>query len=266
MTKPYMKNLLLILLLFFIIKCADKEETEPINLTGVYSLTKQTLSNRSKDSLVEKRQLKIYTDKYMMYASPNATDSLANYGIATYKADDGKIIENIFYTSGYGDRKDSAILKVEKIMNGYKQVIEDAVIENKKFKSTEEYDSVGKAANTPLDGVWKMKTRMHVDKKGDTLVDDVQVQFKVYKDGYFIWANTYEDSLSKKYPSAFGYGTFEMNGNNKATEVNLNSTYAVSLISKPYEIEVEFPGKDSYKQTHLNPDGAKSIEIYERLK
>ncbi len=187
-----MKNLLLILLIFVIVKCTNKEETEPINMTGVYSLTKQTLSNGSKDSLVEKRQLKIYTDKYMMYASPNATDSLANYGIATYKVDDGKIIENIFYTSGYGDRKDSAILKVEKIMDGYKQVIEDAAVENKKFKSTEEYDSVGKASSTPLDGVWKMKTRMHVGKKSDTLVDDFQVQFKagsgIVSPNIFAWS------------------------------------------------------------------------------
>jgi hypothetical protein len=226
---------------------------------------KQTLKN-GKDSLVEKKQLKIYTDKYMMYASPNPTDSLANYGIATYRIDDGKVVENIFYTSGYGDRKDSAILKVEKTVEGYKQVIEDVVIENKKYTSAEEYDSVGKATNTPLDGVWKQTTRMHVDTKGDTLVDEVQVQFKIYKDGYFIWANTYEDSVLKKYPSAFGYGTFEMDGNNKATEINLNSTYAVSLISKPYEIDIEFPDKDSYKQTHLNTDGGKSIEVYQRLK
>ncbi len=97
-------------------------------------------------------------------------------------------------------------------------------------------------------------------------MDEVQVQFKIYKDGYFIWANTYEDSVLKKYPSAFGYGTFEMDGNNKATEINLNSTYAVSLISKPYEIDIEFPDKDSYKQTHLNTDGGKSIEVYQRLK
>ena len=262
-----MKNLLPLLLAIFLIKCAQKEEAEPINMVGVYSLIKQTLNDGTKDSfLVEKKQLKIYTDKYMMYASPNPTDSLANYGIATYKPDNGKVIENIFYTSGYGDRKDSAILKVEKTFEGYKQVIENAVIENKKYTSTEEYDSVGTAANTPLDGVWKMITRMHVDKKGDTLVDEVQVQFKVFKDGYFIWANTYEDTVSKKYPSAFGYGTFEMDGNTKATEINLNSTYAVTLISKPYLMELEFPDKDSYKQTHLNTDGSKSIEIYQRLK
>ncbi|MBA2561316.1 MAG: hypothetical protein H0V14_00115 [Chitinophagaceae bacterium] len=260
-----MKNLLPLLLAFFLVKCASRKESEPINIVGVYSLMKQTLKN-GKDSLVEKKQLKIYTDKYMMYASPNPTDSLANYGIATYKIDDGKVVENIFYTSGYGDRKDSAILKVEKTVDGYKQVIEDVVIENKKYTSTEEYDSVGKATNTPLDGVWKQTTRMHVDTKGDTLVDEVQVQFKIYKDGYFIWANTYEDSVLKKYPSAFGYGTFEMDGNNKATEINLNSTYAVSLISKPYEIDIEFPDKDSYKQTHLNTDGGKSIEVYQRLK
>lgn len=261
-----MKNLLPLLLAIFLIKCGQKEDAEPINMMGVYSLIKQTLNDGTKDSVVDKKQLKIYTDKYMMYASPNPTDSLANYGIATYREEDGKVIENIFYTSDYGDRKDSAILKVEKTVDGYKQVIEDAVIENKKYTSTEEYDSVGKAANTPLDGVWKMTTRMHVDKKGDTLVDAFQVQFKIYKDGYFIWANTYEDTVSKKYPSAFGYGTFQMNGSNKATEINLNSTYAVSLISKPYEIDLEFPNSDSYKQSHVNTDGGKSIEIYQRLK
>lgn len=261
-----MKSLLVLLPVIFLTNCNGKKDAEVMDMKGVYSLVKQTIKSDTKDSLVNKKQLKIYTDRYMMYASPNATDSLANYGIATYRVnDDGKVVENIFYTSGNGEKRDSAILKVSKTSKGYTQVIDDVNVNNAKAVSTEEYENVGKQVTTPLDGVWKQVTRMYINKKGDTLIDNVQTQFKLYQGGYFIWANTYEDTVSHKYPSAFGYGTFEMEGNNAATEINTNSTYAVSLISKPYKIEIEFPDKDSYKQTHVNASGEKSIEIYKRL-
>jgi hypothetical protein len=236
-------------------------------MAGVYSLKRQTVTTSGKDSIVDKKQLKIYTDKYMMYASPSPSDSLANYGIATYTINGNTLTENVFYTSANGATKDSFVLKIDKNEDGYTQVIENTDDQNRrnnKATSTEVYEKVGKGDNTALDGVWKQTTRLAISKDGDTLIDNVQTQFKIYQNGFFIWANTYEDTISHKFPSAFGYGTFTMAGDS-ATEVNINSTYAVSLISKPFVIKIDFTGKDEYKQTHLYPLGNQAVEVYQRL-
>jgi hypothetical protein len=262
-----MKKLLPLLLVFFLTKCAQQNSTPKLSMPGVYSLKHQTVTISGRDSMVDKRQLKIYTDKYMMYASPSSSDSLANYGIATYNVDGEKVTEEVFYTSANGSTKDTFVLKVDKNEDGYKQVIENTDANNKRnpnYTSTEIYEKVGMGDSSALDGVWKQTTRLNISKEGDTSVDDVQTQFKIYQNGFFIWANTYEDTVSHKFPSAFGYGTFTMSGDS-ATEVNINSTYAVSLISKPFVIKVDFTGKSEYKQTHLYPLGNRSVEIYQRL-
>lgn len=263
-----MKKLLPFLLVFFLTNCSQQDATPKLSMPGVYSLKKQTVTRSGKDSLVDKRQLKIYTDKYMMYASPSPSDSLANYGIATYTVDGKNVTEHVFYTSANGSTKDTFVLIVDKNEDGYTQVIEntdDLNRRNSDSKSTEIYEKVGMGDSSALDGVWKQTTRLFINKGGDTSVDNVQTQFKIYQNGFFIWANTYEDTVSHKFPSAFGYGTFTMAGDTLATEVNINSTYAVSLISKPYDIKIDFNGKNEYKQTHLNPNGDRSVEIYQRL-
>ncbi len=263
-----MKKLLPFLLVFFLTNCSQQDSTPQLSMPGVYSLKQQTVTVSGKDSGVDKRQLKIYTDKYMMYASPSPSDSLANYGIATYNVDGNKVTEQVFYTSANGSTKDTFVLIVDKNEDGYKQVIENTDALNRRntnYKSTEIYEKVGMGDSSALDGVWKQTTRLFVNKAGDTSVDNVQTQFKIYQNGFFIWANTYEDTVSHKFPSAFGYGTFTMAGDTSATEVNINSTYAVSLISKPYDIKVSFNGKNEYKQTHIAQTGDRSIEIYQRL-
>lgn len=263
-----MKKLLPLLLVFFLTKCAQQDSTPKLSMPGVYSLKQQTVSISGRDSMVDKRQLKIYTDKYMMYASPSPADSLANYGIATYKVDGGKVTEDVFYTSANGATKETFVLNVDKNEDGYKQSIENMDANNKSrpnSTSTEVYEKVGMGDSSALDGVWKQTKRLFINKAGDTSVDNVQTQFKIYQNGFFIWANTYEDTILHKFPSAFGYGTFTMAGDTSATEVNINSTYAVSLISKPYVINVNFNGSNEYKQTHLNPNGDRSVEIYQRL-
>jgi hypothetical protein len=92
------------------------------------------------------------------------------------------------------------------------------------------------------------------------------VQFKIFQSGNFVWVNTYTDSASQKPASAFGYGTFEMNGQNEVTETNTHSTYASQLVGKPVTLKIDLTGKDAYKQTMLLPDGSKQVEFYERLK
>jgi len=74
------------------------------------------------------------------------------------------------------------------------------------------------------------------------------------------------DSATQKPLSTYGYGTFTMNGQKEASEVATNSTFTSALVGKPVVLQLAFTGKDAFQQTILWPDGAKSIEKYQRLR
>jgi hypothetical protein len=243
----------------------DLKDIEDNQMQGAYSMIKQVGNNGLQDTLLKKEQLKIYSDRYMMYASPRATDSFGEYGIATYNVKGDTVFENIFYTSVDGQVRDTAKLEITELPNGYRQVIR-YIDSNSTFILTEDYDKVGKEPHTPLDGAWKQLKDIYVDKKGDTTRNTTKTQFKIYQSGYFIWANPNKDPASNNFYSAYGYGTYKMLDSNRSEETNINSTFYSSLVGKPVAIDLEFMGPDKYKQTIPGAHGEKSIEIYERLK
>jgi hypothetical protein len=260
-----MKKLIPLLIILVLAFCEQSKAQSNLNIQGAYSLIKQTGNDGTKDTLMKKEQFKIYTDRYMMYASPRPTDSLAVYGIGTYNITNGKVVENVFYSTSAGDQKDTFEVNITKSPTGYTQVIQfnDS---NQKFILTEEYKSVGKKVVTPLDGAWKQMKTMYIPKSGKTITDENPKQFKIYQSGYFIWADTYQDVATNQPLSQFGYGTFQMNGRNKSKEINSNSTFVTALVGKPVDLQLEFTGKDSYTQTILYPNGDRSVEVYQRLK
>jgi hypothetical protein len=235
-----------------------------IEMKGAYSMTKQIGNDGTKDTLLKKEQLKIYSDHYMMWASPRATDSFGEYGIATYSQDGDKVKEYIFYTSTAGDVKDTAQLEISKLPAGYKQVIR-YVDSNSTFVLTEEYDKVGKEPPTKLDGAWRLTKDIFIDGKGDTITNHKKTQFKVYQSGYFIWANP-NKGPSNNFYSAYGYGTYKMLNDSISQETNINSTFYSQLVGKPVEITLEFTGSDMYKQTISSGAEGRSVEVYEKLK
>jgi hypothetical protein len=267
-----MKNLLLMLVSCIGIACQQgsggnnsDDDIPDYEIRGAYSMIRQVGNNGLQDTLLKKEQLKIFSDRYMMYASPRATDSFGEYGIATYDVKGDTVVENIFYTSVDGQVSDTARLGITNMPNGYRQVIK-YVDSTSTFILTEDYDKVGNEPHTPLDGAWKQTKDIFIDPKGDTTRNTTKTQFKIYESGYFIWANPNKDPASNNFYSAYGYGTFKMLDSNKSEETNINSTFYSSLVGKPVPIELEFMNKDRYKQTIVGPDGERSIEIYERLK
>jgi hypothetical protein len=260
-----MKKLSFLVLALILLSYKQSIGQGNLKMQGAYFMTKQLANDGSGDSLLNNEQFKIYTDRYMIYAAPvSKTDSTANYGIGTYNIKGGKVIENVFYTSSGGNKKDTFAVEISKMNNGYKQVVELISDDNKKFLLTEEYKNVGKPVTSPLDGAWQQIKRIEIGKDDTVTIND-PVQFKVYQSGHFSWASSSPDSASNKIRSVFGYGTFTMNGKSKSKEVNTNSTFRSFLINRPMELTIEFLGKDSYKQTIEGPDGSKSIEIYKRL-
>lgn len=270
-----MKNNIFLLVVFITTACQNNNSSNSTNknasdsadiqMKGAYSMIKQVGNDGTKDTLLKKEQLKIYSDRYMMYASPRATDSFGEYGIATYSQDGNRVKEYVFYTSSAGEVRDTALLEITKLPNGYRQVIryEDSA---STFVLTEDYDKVGKEPETKLDGAWRQVKDIYVNGKGDTTRNQTKTQFKIYQSGYFIWANPNKDPASNNFYSAYGYGTFKMLNDKKSQETNINSTFYSQLVGKPVDIDIEFTNADRYAQTIHYPNGERSVEIYERLK
>jgi hypothetical protein len=239
-----------------------------LHVQGAYSMLRQVVNSGTGDTVTNAKQFKIYTDRYMIYAGPrSAQDSLANYGIGTYSIQNGKVFEKVFYTASGGSHEDSYELAINKTANGYTQIINfPPDSSGRKFILTEDYKSAGNAITSPLDGGWKQTKTTYTPKNGSAMTDNNPTEFKVYQSGYFIWASTSHDSASNKPVSYFGYGSFKMNGSNKITEVNSNSTFPTMLVGKPVTVQLQFMGKDGYQQTIKYPSGDQAVEVYERLK
>ena len=259
----FMKKLFPLLLIVVLSNCSKKENP---NMKGAYLMVSQTQNDGSKDTVINRRQMKIYTDEHVIYAAMRLPDSLASYAVGTYRTAHGNVIEHYYYSSATQFREDSFYLEIEKTDTGYRQVIADLPSQGKTVKLTEVYRNVGNSDSTPLNGAWKQTESFNINTKGDTTSNEnIVQQLKVYQAGHFIWTSTYL-SPAKKTQIFFGYGSFQMDGGNKAKETNMLSTYP-PLIDSTVNIDVEFMGKDSYKQTIFYPStNNKSVEIYERLK
>ncbi|MDQ3847039.1 MAG: hypothetical protein M3342_23945, partial [Bacteroidota bacterium] len=142
------------------------------NMQGAYAMLRQVANDGTKDSLLRNQQLKIYTDRYMIYAHPAADDSLADYGIGTYEIKNGKVMEYIFHTASGGAQKDTFELSIKKTADGYSQVFVVPEYQGKRWRVTEDYKSVSKNVTTPLDGAWKQTKAVYIPKEGSTITNN----------------------------------------------------------------------------------------------
>ncbi|HEY0679838.1 MAG TPA: hypothetical protein VGD17_16255 [Chitinophagaceae bacterium] len=257
-----MKHLPAFILMLLIVSCKNEPE---INMVGAYALNTQVLNDGSKDSAIDRKQLKIYTDQYFMYASPNVADSFANFGIGKYKVEKDKLYEYRFYTAEQGEKSDTFAVTINRNADGYEQVIENMNLSGTNYKLTETYETTGSDLKSPLDGAWKQIRNVYITKAGDSSVNNNPLEYKVYQNGYFIWAITVMDSAKGK-TSVFGYGPYEMVDSHKIKETVANSTFITGLLGKSYEVDIEYPTADTYKQTITFANGDKSVEVYQRLK
>lgn len=237
-----------------------------LTMQGSYSMLMQMVNDGTRDSMMRVQQFKMYTDKYFMYAYPLTGDSLGGYGIGTYKMENNRLIEYPFYTAAGGARNDTVQINITPMPNGYVQVINfppDA--QGRRYTHTEEYSDVGRGLTTPLDGAWKQTKSINIGNDGRTTTNTSPTQFKMYQSGHFMWAGTHMDSARGKPVSSFGYGVLLLDGRKSVKEISTNSTYRTALIGKAIPVQLEFMGKDAFRQTIVWPDG-KSIEEYARLK
>ncbi len=182
--------------LLILIAC-NSEKKETLIMPGAYLMKSQSLKSQNLDTTyLELQQLKIYTGEYMMYANFFARDSVSSFGIGSYSAMKDTVTENVIYSANDSVRDDTPRtykLFIDKRDSGYKQVIPDMESQGQKIILTEEYNSVGTTAKTPLDGVWK-ELKTYYIKGNDTTKYNTN-QYKAYYGGYYIWGNTFSDSL-----------------------------------------------------------------------
>ena len=175
-------------------------------------------------------------------------------------------MEYVFHNSTSGAVKDSFELNIYKMGNGYKQTIHFPEAEGRRWTLIEDYINVGKDTKSPLDGAWKQTKVTYVAPNGKRETDNNPTQFKVFESGHFAWVRTEKGSENGKPVSYYGYGSFDMDGTKKLTEINTSSTYRSMLMGVPVSAQLEFPAKDMYRQTIVFDNGAKTIEDYRRLK
>jgi hypothetical protein len=247
--------------------CNEAAKTETMSMPGAYSMLSQSVNDGKTDTTYTNlKQLKIFTGDHMMYANVNPADSVSSFGVGTYTADSGNIMETVMYSAS--DTSVNAMggtfkLVIAKTAKGYQQVIPEITgSSGQKFKLTEEYESVGTTAKTALDGVWKQVKGYNI--KGKDTSANTAVQYKAYSAGNFLFGHTYTDSTKKSH-TGMGFGTFEMSSPTKVKENVQASTY-YQIRGKSFDIEIVLNGTDGFTQTITGTDGSKSVEIYERLK
>ncbi len=246
--------------------CNSSSNKAP-DMPGAYLMTSQTVNDGATiTKYSDVKQLKIYTDKYVMYSQVLAADSASSFGVGSYTSDTSGVTEHIIYTSNdsvFDNSPRSYKLEISKTADGYNQVIPDIVINNTNSKLTETYQRVGnKETTTPLDGVWK-QTKSYELQGADTMWYD-RTEYKAFNNGYFMFGQTSKDSLGKT-STGIGFGTFSMISDNQMKETDLNSTYAI-IAGQSFMIDVQLNGNDAYRQIITHPDSSKTVEFYERLK
>jgi hypothetical protein len=241
------------------------KKTKKVSQAGVYKLEKQMVSGGGKDTVYKRTQIKIYTDRYFMYAGI-APDSSVGFGVGTYTLDTGnKIIERNIYSSGYLDSSKSFNVLLTRKDSGYTQVIPDLIVlKGVKYKLIEDYTKLPSSDTSFLDGVWKLDRTFWVKGK-DTLKQN-ETQFKIFWGGHFMFIHRYPlDKAATKFKNGFGYGTFSFK-QDTLTEEDEMSSHAV-LVNRKFAIRIKFNGNDEYSQVINDPKAnEQTTEIYRRVK
>jgi hypothetical protein len=241
------------------------KKTKKVSQAGVYKLEKQMVSGGGKDTIYKRTQIKIYTDRYFMYAGI-APDSSVGFGVGTYTLDTGnKIIERNIYSSGYLDSSKNFNVVLTRKDSGYTQVIPNlTVLKGVKYKLIEDYTKLPSSDTSFLDGVWKLDRTFWVKGK-DTLKQN-ETQFKIFWGGHFMFIHRYPlDKAATKFKNGFGYGTFSFK-QDTLTEEDEMSSHAV-LVNRRFAIRIKFNGNDEYSQVINDPKAhEQTTEIYRRVK
>jgi hypothetical protein len=258
-----MKNLAFICAAIIAVSCSNPSP----NMKGAYKMLSQNLKGDTLDITNNNSQLKLYTEEYMMWTNYSPADSGRGFGICAYITNEDEVIESAIYSAANETVSDSTqnySLTIERTGKGYRQAISSMERgTGARFVSTEEYETVGAAKTSPLDGAWVMTDGFYTNDKGENVPVKATI-YRAYYAGNFMFGNTMRDALNVSQAN-IGFGTFEMNGDSALTESIQTSSYA-NLVGRKFPITLKWNGPDEFTQTIMAEDGSSSeTETYKRL-
>ncbi|MDB5141776.1 MAG: hypothetical protein JWQ66_489 [Mucilaginibacter sp.] len=259
-----MKKILICAALFTFTVSGCKK-TERISYSGVFRLDKQTISGGTNDTVLIRKQMKIYTLHNYMYAGM-APDSSVSFGVGSYELDSGnRIDEHNIYNNRALDSTQIFVVKVSKTPKGRTQVVPDfGRSQSASYTSTEDYTKIPTTDASALDGVWELDKVFWV--KGKDTLRQHETKFKAFWGGHFMFIHHYPvNAVGTEYKNGFGYGTFSLK-NGTLSEENEMSNHA-ALLNRKLTIKVTFNGTDKYTQVINDPKtNVETTEIYNRLR
>jgi hypothetical protein len=262
-----MKAFILGFLVIGAISCKTPVKKEIPQMAGAYSMLSQAIKGGNTDTTYYiLKQLKIFTEDHVMYANLNPTNSIAAFGIGSYVADTGSILEKIIFSAA--DSADYATpitfkLLIEKTPKGFIQVIPEMTTQGQKIRLTEEYEYAGTDVKYLLDGAWKEMRFIIV--KGNDSTEQVRNLFKTFYAGHFMYGLFGKDSTQTPH-TTIAFGTYSMEGTNKLKEIITASNDPSVILQDLPPIDNEMNGPDESKQTITGKDGTKYISVFQRLK
>lgn len=240
------------------------KKTPKISQAGVFKLEKQMVSGGGKDSVYARTQVKIFTDRYFVYAGM-APDSSVGFGVGRYQLDTGnKIIEYNIYSSRVLDSTQIFSIKMMRTDSGYTQVIPSlATVGGIKYSETEVYSKVPSSGTSKIDGLWQLDSAYSV--KGKDTTAQHEVQYKIYWGGHFLFVHRYQAvPQSPVFKNGFGYGNFTLKSDTLSEEDDLTS-HSV-LMNRQFSIKINFRGENEYTQVITDDQtGERSVEVYKKI-
>lgn len=256
-----MKYLLFTALAVLVFSCSETGTVNTKGMSGIYELRSISYKGEDMDtSFPAQDQVKIYTDKYYMYGTTRP-DSSAFFGLGSYVFNDSVIVEKNIYNSYALDTASQQSLKISRSDTGYSQIQPGVMMQGNTYEVGETYRTQPETEATELDGVWELVSFRNITGSDTTVIPNKQ--FKIYKQGHFMWIHRYpSDPSGLKFNKGYGYGKFMVN-KNTVSETITASNYP-ELIGTPITINYELDGNNELSLI-FNEGNSTTTETYRRL-
>lgn len=259
-----MRKLVLILISTLFLFYCQQKKNEVVSVDGVYKMDSQLIYALANDSLLQTieapNQIKIYTDRHYLWIKVS-DDSLANFGVGSYKLIENSVVETNMYNSNGVDKPDQYNLNVELTEKGYNQMIPSMKYNGTEIKIDEKYTRMVESAASNFDGLWKA-TQNYLVTGSDTIHRNYP-DFKIYNKGNFSWGvRALIDTANNKYVSYVGTGTFTVEGDLMKETTNIRNVLGSSNLT---EAKIIKKADQEFTQAINQANGSVRYTVYSKV-
>ena len=253
----------LLLLVLVAAGCGHQQTTaNTSSFDGVYNMVPE--GGQGDTAYLQKKQLKMYTDGYVMYVGINPADSAGSFGVGTFSFDSGRLTENMIYgaaDSVANTKTFSTTTTITQNGKGYTQ----AAGSTEKKGLAEKYEPLAESAGpSVLDGAWKQVSGYSFKDRDTIFWNDAQ--YKVFYKGNFVYGNYAGVSGTANRKRTYtSWGSFSISGDTLMKETVTASNVGV-LNGKSFDIHITINGENNYSETHQGAGGQTEVITYQRMK